>query len=63
MNYYNELNENITTLIESLKVKQEHTHEDDDNTHEVLRDIIDHLESAICCTEDLKFYDGDGNRF
>lgn len=63
MNYYNELGENIATLIESVKDKKEHTHEDDDNTHEVLRDMIDHLESAICCMEDLKFYDGDGNRF
>jgi hypothetical protein len=62
MDYYNALIESITALIESVKNRKEHTHEDDDNTNAVLRDMIDYLESAICCMEDLKFYDGDGNR-
>jgi hypothetical protein len=63
MNYYNEIVKAIESIKLSLENKYEHTHCDDDNTNEVLSNAIDYLDSAISCFEDLKFYDGDGNRF
>jgi hypothetical protein len=63
MNYYNEIVKAIENIKVSLENKYKHTHCDDDNTNKVLSNAIDYLDSTISCFEDLKFYDGDGNRF
>lgn len=63
MNYYNNIVNMITEIKNSLEEKYKNTHCDDDNTNKVLSNAIDNLDSAISCFEDLKFYDGDGNRF
>jgi hypothetical protein len=63
MNCYNEIVKAIENIKMSLENKYKQTHCDDDNTNKVLSKAIDYLDSVICCFEDLKFYDGDGNRF
>jgi hypothetical protein len=63
ISYYNEIVKAIENIKISLEDKYKHTHCDDDNTNKVLSNAIDCLSSTISCFEDLKFYDGDGNRF
>jgi archaellum component FlaC len=63
------INNMITDISENLRSKKEHVHEDDDNTHHVLKESLELLDeamsniySAYTCFEDLKFYTGDGHK-
>lgn len=59
---YNEITTMINFIKDKIIEKQKFVHEDDDNTNEVLEDVINSLIDATLRLEDLKFYDGDGNR-
>ncbi|MBU5486435.1 hypothetical protein KQI86_19220 [Clostridium sp. MSJ-11] len=59
---YNNISECINLIKERVEQKQSFVHEDDYNTYKVLEDVIGSLSDATSRLEDLRFYDGDGNR-